>query len=1069
MNRGVHLAGTRGLGRRRRHWAAWLAIGSAAWLIGVGPGSYGPARLQAAEEYENFLNGLRARQYYDVALEYLNVMRGSPLLTDIQRQMVTFEEAQTYLEMSRSEKDPTNRDKALDGARDRFQQFVKDNPEHPQAPGAETQLGAVLVERGRNKVDQGLNPANSATKEKLLGEARKFFDESEQVFTQAEDKFAKLLATFPKFMIPTDPRVAERERVKNDLIKAHLFHAYGLYEKSRTFADGSPDFKKALLTAAEKYGAVYKDYRTLIAGLTARLKEGQCYQELKDTKRALGLFNDLLTQPDEIKALRPYKASAMYLSLQCWTADSEKMYELGGIQADEFIKGSSPDELQRPEWLAVRYFGAVAHKLRADQIPKDAKGEDAQVRDRSLDAAREYAEIVANTTCDYQDLARVLLKDISGGIDPTRGPRSFLEAQNRGTDSLTAFSEAMAALPTITDPAMQAAKQKEAEEARQKALDFFYQALSLADEDTKLEDKNIVRSYICYLLYTAGKTYDSALVGEYLLKFYPNSGGARQSAMIALASYVAEYQNNQDALLNGRTPINPEFDRAKMYGIASEIAKRWVGEKEANDAWSILLEIAINEQNIPEVLRALDNIPDGAPIRASAEMRAGRALWVKYGEQLVLDEGAPNKMPAKELQDLTVRANAVLEKALERQRAELDKPEKVRLDQAETEMFLCESRMALGQNAKALECVDDPKMGLLAVARAVGANAASTELGKAPPDADGKPAADRIKLESVKLALQAYVLNGKVAEAQKLTEELGTLLGGAGDQKAQLADTYLNLALKLEKQVSQHRATQNLAAIKETAKGFTFFLGELVKAGDAFPGEAKFQNLNWVSDNYFRLGLDLVGQPSPSTEDRALGVTFLDASSKLDTDVLTPLAEGDALLVVKLRKARALRRADKFDDALAALRDILKDKRFLIEGQMEACETLMDRGAKNKDAASYQTAINGESPDEKGDNIVWGWSRIAFTMTRSPQFANAQDPSHADFVRLYHTARLNVAQCFMAQALAADASDAKAKHFNAVIYTIDQTESAAPDLGGDEWKPKYQDLKDRATKALPSS
>lgn len=1035
--------------------------------------AFSSAPVRGAEEYEAFLNGMRARKYFDVALEYLDLMRNSALLSDVQRQMITYEEAQTFLEMSRDVKDPTDREKALDGARDRFQKFVTDNPNHPQAPGAETQLGAVLVERGRNKTEQGLLPANEASKEKFMVEARAFFDEAEKVFTAAEEKFKKQYDSYPRFMVPTDPKVAERERVKNDLIKAHLFHATGLYEKSRTYAEKSPDRKKALETAAKKYGDIYKDYRTLIAGLTARLKEGQCYQELGDNKRSLGLYNDLLTQPDDIKPLRPYKANAMYLSLQCWTADSEKMYELACVQADEFLKNSSPDELNQPAWLAVRYYGALAHQLRSKEFPADAKGDEAKARDQSLETAQDYAEIVANITCDYQDQARTLLRELTGGADPSKGPRSFLDAQNRGTDAYQKFSAALAEankLAATNDPALPE-KQKEVDDSRQSAITYFSQALELADEKTTLEEKANVRSYICYLLYTEGKFYDAAVIGQFLLEKYPNSGGARQSAMIALASYAAEYQNNQNALMADAAPggqkpvvINPEFDRAQMFAVATKITKQWKGDKEADDAWNVLLEIAINEQNVAEILNALANLQEAWPGRAGAEMRAGRAMWVRYGQQLGLDEGAPGKLPAAEFQDLIVKANGILEKAIERQRPLLTGPELMQVDQAETQMFLCESRIALGQGAKALECIDDPKIGLMAVVRALGTNADATAIGKAPPDIDGAKPADRIRLESVKLALQAYVLNNKIAEAQKLTEELGTLLGGAaGDTKARLAGTYLDLALRLERQVAQQRETKNLAALKETSKGFAFFLSEIAKSGDAFQGEAKFQNLNWVSDNYFKLGVDLLA------EDRTLAVSYLDASAKLDAETLTALAVGDALTYVKLRQARSLRRAEKFDDAIAALRDILKDKRFLIEAQVEAAETLMDKAASTKNPDFYTEAIMGRDPDEKNDNIVWGWSRIAFTISRTPQFSSSEDPANKEFTRLYHLGRYQTALCYLLQADLTANPDDKLKRYRAVLFTIDQTESSRPDLGGEEWKPKYQDLRDKAGKNVPAS
>jgi len=268
--------------------------------------------VRAAEEYENFLQGLRERGYYDVAVDYLDVMATSPLLTETQKQMIPYEAARTNLEHARSERDNVSREKLLDGAKAKFQEFIDKNPQHPQAAGAGTQMGVVLIERGRAKTEKGLSPQNEKKKAALLAEARKFFDESEKVFIAAEEKFAEMLKKYPKFIPQGDPLVAERERVKGDLVQAHMFHAKGMYEKSRTFAEDSEERKKALVAAADKYGQIYRDYRTLIAGLAARLQEGQCYQELKDTKRALGLYNDLLSRPDgpEMKPLRPYKAVA---------------------------------------------------------------------------------------------------------------------------------------------------------------------------------------------------------------------------------------------------------------------------------------------------------------------------------------------------------------------------------------------------------------------------------------------------------------------------------------------------------------------------------------------------------------------------------------------------------------------------------------------------------------------------------------------------------------------------------------------------------------------------------------
>ncbi len=87
------------------------------------------------------------------------------------------------------------------------------------------------------------------------------------------------------------------------------------------------------------------------------------------------------------------------------------------------------------------------------------------------------------------------------------------------------------------------------------------------------------------------------------------------------------------------------------------------------------------------------------------------------------------------------------------------------LHEAETQMFLCESQIALGQFAEALKTLEDPKIGLLTLVRGKDKN----------PDATQDP----IPLETYKLALQAYVLNDKVDKAQELIPELDASAAGA--------------------------------------------------------------------------------------------------------------------------------------------------------------------------------------------------------------------------------------------------------------------------------------------------
>ena len=94
-----------------------------------------------------------------------------------------------------------------------------------------------------------------------------------------------------------------------------MYYAGAREELALTYPVDSAEARDSFQVAADRYDQIYKDYRTFLAGLTARLKQGQCYKQLGDTRRALGLYNDLLTQPDDLPVLHRLRVSAMYLSV----------------------------------------------------------------------------------------------------------------------------------------------------------------------------------------------------------------------------------------------------------------------------------------------------------------------------------------------------------------------------------------------------------------------------------------------------------------------------------------------------------------------------------------------------------------------------------------------------------------------------------------------------------------------------------------------------------------------------------------------------------------------------------
>jgi hypothetical protein len=140
----------------------------------------------------------------------------------------------------------------------------------------------------------------------------------------------------------------------------------------------------------------------------ARLKEGQCYKNLGNTKRALGLYHDILSQPDDIDQLRRLRVTSMYLSLECWTSVQEKLYELAFSQGEEFLKQLRPGEASWPEWQAVRFHTSRGYLLAAGTLGPDRTEE----RSDWLTHARGHIAPLVDAAGPYREAARQLAADV---------------------------------------------------------------------------------------------------------------------------------------------------------------------------------------------------------------------------------------------------------------------------------------------------------------------------------------------------------------------------------------------------------------------------------------------------------------------------------------------------------------------------------------------------------------------------------------------------------------------------------------------------------------------------------
>ena len=318
-------------------------------------------------------------------------------------------EAGDLVRSSLTAPDSAARTRVLAKAQNLLETFLRENPTHPDAPLVEMQFGVVLTTQAKGLAADAQAAADEPGRAMLIAQARETFLSAEGYFSTAIDQLNTRYLGFPKLNY-TDEAVQRRgQRLRGELIQARMYHAGVREELAGIYPLESSEAQENYKAAADRYEQIYKDYRTLIAGLMARLKQGQCYKALGDTRRALGLYNDLLTQPDELAALRRLRVAAMYLSLECWTTEQEKLYELAFSQGEEYLTHLRPEEKSWPEWYAVRYFTARGYFLAAAGLgPERAADRQAWFR-----RAAEQAEQLAKEANPYQAAAADLAAEVA--------------------------------------------------------------------------------------------------------------------------------------------------------------------------------------------------------------------------------------------------------------------------------------------------------------------------------------------------------------------------------------------------------------------------------------------------------------------------------------------------------------------------------------------------------------------------------------------------------------------------------------------------------------------------------
>lgn len=923
-----------------------------------------------AEPYKEFLDGLRARGYNDIALYYLEQIEQDAGAPAEIRRIAPYERAMTLLRGTNLTRKPDERAAQLEEAAKLFEQFVQANPNDPRSADADSRRATIFLDRARVLVWQSQSPDSESRRDELQNQARDLIDRARGIYEAAHNKFKAEFDKFPVY-IPDSERAQQEARRKAELgyITARIDLAKCMYERAQTFPPGSPDRQNSLKQAALEFEKIHEAYRSLAAGLIAYLWQGKCFEEMDEIGKALGIYNELLGHDaGSSPTLKSLQSQALQFRLICLNHPQRNDFQVVVQEASEWLNDrSNAGELRTRAGLGIRWERVRALEqlsLGRDIAPND--------RNKLLNVALADAGFIRGIEGQYQEQAAHTAQRLE----------LLLKGENaRPRDFDTAIVLANSHIRRLAELDKRHRAAREADERnriRQEldaelppATEMFHLALGLAREGTDLRQVNLVRVWLAHAELLAGRTLDAAVIGEFVARKYAKaqSETALDAAWLTLGAYQQAYRN---APADDRT-----FELERMIAVGDFIVSTWPSSDRANDVRFELGRLQMQRGEPLEAARWFASVPESARTWAAAQTEAGRAWWRAY--QLAIARPEAERPPADELEKWREEAEKHLRAGIAQQEERIAAGGAIPPEFIDARFNLAQVAVYQGKYAEAVKLLtEDPGAPLTAIEVA---------------EDEARPATG-IQSRNYAAAvyqqlLRAYVGDGRLDDALRAMDSLERI--GGEDNIA----IYVRLGQEQQKEIERLGSAGEKTRLAEVLASFDDFLSRLYERREG----QNYASMIWIAETYFGLGEGLAS-------DRTAAAGYFDKAATMYEAILNrarqegeDFVEADRLPGVRLRLVNCRRRQGDYQKAFDLAVGVLAERPNVLSAQIEAASVLEDWGASGQadSPEKYLQAIQGMRVDSNQTKVhVWGWVTIANRIKQAVDQAGAADPEMED-------------------------------------------------------------------------
>ena len=952
---------------------------------------------RADEPVREFLDGLRDRGLADFALLELDRLAADPGTPPEIAELLPYERALTLLDLAgRAGTGGGGARAKLDEAAALLERFAADAPDSPLAGDAQF-LRAEILRRAALDLLAGGDPAELP--EETKDRARRLLEDAGRVYAAARRKLeARLREIGPYVDQKDDAARADRSRAEAALIRSRIEAARALVLRAQTYPVGDPARGRLLDEAEGPLEDVRKEYRTKIAVLAGRLLQG----ELRQAR--------VPTDPEKVAALSEEQKVAARKNLSAAGAIYD---EVAGQQVPDGAGRGVRAEMAEKRGLARRLkFAVLNHPLVADHATVVAQATDWLDENRGADPALAAAvllergdayenldppefrkalndyETAARRSAAVRGLANVAADRVRSELGLVRkDPTNFRDAFDASQTLVRQLGEKEAAVDAADSPDAKADAEAELAAHIEETARLLEAAVNLADARVDPGELGRARYLLAFMNARRGRYYEAAVLAEDVARHFtpvapdaddPAKNAAAveaqrgiplEAASAAALAWTGAYQNRPDG-------TDGSFELARLRDVADLVAARFPDSGRAGGLRLALGGLLARDGDHAAAADAYAEVPESDDSYANAQVRAGLALRQLHAERTAA--GAP----AGELNDVRDRAVGFLESGVAATDAKLPADGEAPPSYVEAKVRLATLRNAAGEFAAARDALTKSPRPVVGDGGAINA-------GVGDGDRPGRGVTSAAFAGFAGFALQ-QLLRAQIGlrdiPAAKDTIAAVDAVGDGAD-----VGVYVALGRQIESDLAAMPPGPDKTAAREN---LTEFLDQ-VAAGD----NQTFGSLRWLGETYAGLAAGLpAGSPAASglyqKSADALRRVIVEAPALLPDPADRPAAVN----AVRVRLAEALGGAGDYEQAYAAITEVLEQSPNALNAQTTAADLLARWGADAGDGATLAKAL-------RGDGAAWGWGKLARMLA-----AQLIGPDRDAYVDRHNAARLRIPQ-----------------------------------------------------------